>query len=132
MGLSPAQKVPLFASGDAATLQRCAPYLTALAKLSEVAIVERLPEDADAPVAVVGEIRLMLEVAIDVAAETARLAKEIARLEGEIAKAEAKLANERFIARAPAQVVAQEKQRLADFSATVGKLRPQLAKLAER
>ncbi|MDR1063914.1 MAG: valine--tRNA ligase [Azoarcus sp.] len=129
MGLSPAQKVPLFASGDAATLQRCAPYLTALAKLSEVAIVERLPEDADAPVAVVGETRLMLVVEIDIAAETSRLAKEIARLEGEITKAEAKLANERFIARAPAQVVAQEKQRLADFIATVEKLRPQFERL---
>ena len=129
MGLSPAQKVPLFASGGAETLRGCVPYLKALGKLSEVAIVERLPEDAKAPVAVVGEIRLMLEVAVDVAAETARLAKEIARLDAEIAKAEAKLANEGFIARAPAEIVEQEKRRLADFGATVGKLRPQLERL---
>jgi valyl-tRNA synthetase len=129
MGLSPAQKVPLFASGGAETLRGCVPYLKALGKLSEVAIVERLPEDAKAPVAVVGEIRLMLEVKIDVAAETARLAKEIARLDAEIAKAEAKLANEGFIARAPAEIVEQEKRRLADFGATVGKLRPQLERL---
>ena len=61
-----------------------------------------------------------------------RIAKEIARLEGEITKANAKLSNESFVARAPAAVVAQEKERLANFSATVDKLKPQLAKLAER
>jgi valyl-tRNA synthetase len=129
MGISPAQKVPLIASGDTEVLQRCARYLKALAKLSEVQIVEQMPEDANAPIAVVGEIRLMLKIEIDVAAETERLAKEISRLEGEIVKATAKLANESFVARAPAQVVEQEKKRLADFSATVEKLKPQLARL---
>ncbi|GHU29530.1 valine--tRNA ligase [Betaproteobacteria bacterium] len=129
MNLSPARKVPLIASGDAEALKRCAPYLMALAKLSEVQIVERLPEDANAPIAVVGEIRLMLKIEIDIAAETERLAKEIARLESEITKARAKLANESFVARAPAQVVEQEKKRLADFSATLEKLEPQLERL---
>jgi valyl-tRNA synthetase len=51
------------------------------------------------------------------------------RLEGEIAKANAKLGNESFVARAPAQVVAQEKERLTGFSATLEKLREQFAKL---
>ena len=129
MNLSPAQKIPLIASGDEATLARCAPYLTALARLSEVRIVEKLPEEAQAPVAVAGEIRLMLEVAIDIAAERERLGKEITRLEAEIAKAQAKLANESFLARAPAQVVEQEKKRLADFSSMAEKLKPQLERL---
>jgi valyl-tRNA synthetase len=121
--------VPLIASGDAELLKRCAPYLKSLAKLADVQIVEIMPEDANAPIAVVGETRLMFKIEIDVAAETERLTKEIARLEGEIVKANAKLSNESFVARAPAQVVEQEKKRLADFAATVEKLKPQLERL---
>ena len=129
MNLSPAQKVPLIASGNADELARFAPYLKALAKLSDMQIVEALPEDTNAPVAVVGETRLMLKIEIDIAAETERLTKEIVRIEGEIVKANAKLGNESFAARAPAQVVEQEKKRLADFVATVEKLKPQLERL---
>ena len=129
MGLSPAQRMPLLVAGGGAEMAEFAPILQALGKLSEVQIVDDLPADTPAPVAVAGETRLMLKVEIDPAAERERLKKEIDKLEKQIAIAQGKLANEGFTARAPAAVVEQEKQRVADFSATLEKLRPQLAKL---
>ncbi|WP_374535394.1 class I tRNA ligase family protein, partial [Chitinimonas taiwanensis] len=129
MNLGPAQKVPLFLEGKAEELAEFGPYLQLLGRVSEVQVVVQLPED-DAPVQVVGTTRLMLKVEIDKAAETARLSKEVARLEGEIAKATAKLANPAFADKAPAAVVEQERKRLADFGATVEKMKVQLLKLA--
>ena len=74
-------------------------------------------------------MQLMLQVEIDVAAERERLAKEIAKLETETEKARNKLANTGFVAKAPPLVVAQEKERLARFSASLEQMRAQLAKL---
>jgi valyl-tRNA synthetase len=130
MGISPASKVPLIAAGDASLLTAYAPYLKSLAKLESVEIVTDLPE-ADAPVMLAGDFKLMLKVEIDIAAEKERLGKEITRLQGEIAKANGKLNNESFVARAPAAVVEQEKARVAEFSASLEKLELQLSKLKQ-
>jgi valyl-tRNA synthetase len=129
MGLSPALRMPLLVADGGAEIAEFAPILQALAKLSEVQIVDDMPGNAVAPVAVVGETRLMLKVEIDVAAEKERLKKEIEKLEMQIANAQGKLSNDSFVARAPAAIVDQEKQRVADFTATLDKLKPQLAKL---
>jgi valyl-tRNA synthetase len=83
-----------------------------------------------APVAVVGEARLCLHMAIDIAAEKVRLGKEVARLEGELVKVHAKLANEAFVAKVPPAVLEQERKRQTEFTATLDKIRQQLARLA--
>ncbi|RZI62703.1 MAG: valine--tRNA ligase [Rubrivivax sp.] len=133
MGLSPSDRVPLLAGGDLSFLREAAPALKVLAKLQSVELIEDETafntQSAMSPVLVHGAARLALKVEIDVAAEQARIAKEIARLEGEVAKARAKLDNEGFVARAPAAVVEQERQRIADFSATVVRLKDQAARL---
>ncbi len=137
MNVSPATRLPLFVisaqAEEAAFLQRSAPVLQALAKLSEVRIFDNEASWAAAaqaaPVAVVGEARICLHMEIDLAAEKIRLGKEAARLEGEIVKAEGKLGNEAFVAKAPPAVIAQERKRVADFVATLAKLKDQLTRL---
>jgi valyl-tRNA synthetase len=131
MGISPQQKLPLYVAGDAKTTELFAPYLKPkpLAHLSDVHAVKDLPAE-DAPVAVAGEFRLMLHVEVDVAAERERIQKEMTRLEGEAAKSRAQLANESFTARAPEKIVAQMRERLAGFEATLEKLKQQLERLA--
>jgi valyl-tRNA synthetase len=128
MTLSPAQRVPMVIEGDAAVIDTLAPYISALGKLSDVSAVPALA-DADAPVALVGDMRLMLVVEIDKDEERARLSKEIARIRNEIAKAQGKLGNPSFVDKAPAAVVQQERTRLADFEAMLAKLEAQHARL---
>jgi valyl-tRNA synthetase len=124
--------VPLLAHGDP-FIAEAAPLLQALGKLSEVRVLQEQAAfeaaTANAPVSVVGAARVALHVEIDVAAERDRLSKEVARLEGEITKAQAKLGNESFVARAPAAVVAQERERLEGFTQTLDRLRAQLSRL---
>ena len=132
MSLSPAQRVPLLTQGDADFVGTTAPLLQALAKVSEVRCLDEaafVAATALAPVAVQGEVRLALHVEIDQAAERERLDKEIKRLQTEIAKAQGKLSNESFVARAPAAVVAQEKERLDEFTATLARVSEQRQRL---
>ena len=133
MNVSPATRLPLLAHGDADFIRAAAPVLKALAKLSDVRAFEDEAAWAAAaqaaPVALVGSTRLALHMQIDLAAERARLGKEAARLGAEIAKARTKLANEAFVARAPATVIAQENERLAQFSAALERLQGQLQRL---
>ena len=129
MNLSPAERVPLVVEGDTAKLTAYAPYLKALGKLSDVTFAQGSLENSGAPIAVVSNAKLMLKIEIDVVAERTRLSKEIARLEIEIAKGHGKLGNASFVERAPAQVVEQEKARLADFGNKLSTLQTQLKHL---
>ena len=133
MNVSPATRLPLYVVGDTAFMKAAGPVLQALAKLNEVRVFDDEAAWAAAaqaaPVAVVGDARMCLFMEIDVAAEKVRLGKEAARLENEITKAHGKLSNEAFVAKAPPAVIDQEKKRVADFSATLDKVREQLARL---
>jgi valyl-tRNA synthetase len=130
MNLSPAQRVPLLAAGARSVLEPCAPYILFLARLSDITFTGAELPKADAPIAVVQDYHLMLKIEIDRVAESERLRKEAQQLEGEITKAQTKLSNASFVERAPAQVVAQERERLANFTRTLETVQAQLKKLA--
>jgi valyl-tRNA synthetase len=74
-------------------------------------------------------VALPLEGVVDFELEAARLAKEVVRLESEVTKIDAKLANPDFVARAPEEVVEEQRERRADYADQVLKLRTAHARL---
>jgi len=129
MNISPAEKVPLIMIGNEEKIIGFKSYLLPLAKLDSIEIVNSF-EKIDAPVALVGDFKLMLNIEIDVEAEKIRLQKEITRIVMEVKKAEGKLSNKAFIEKAPDEVVAQEKERLKIFTTELSKYEEQLSRLA--
>jgi valyl-tRNA synthetase len=129
--IAPSKALPvLFAEGgsrDQQYLERNRHYLTALARaesLTWLAIGTGAPESA---MGLVGQMKVLVPLGafINRDEELARLRKEIEKFEKELAKANAKLANGDFVARAPAQVVEQEKERVRQFEQSLAKLRAQ-------
>ena len=129
MNISPAEKVPLIMIGNEEKIMGFKSYLLPLAKLDSIEIVNSF-EKIDAPVALVGDFKLMLNIEIDVEAEKIRLQKEITRIIMEVKKAEGKLSNKAFVEKAPDEVVAQEKERLKTFTIELSKYEEQLSRLA--
>jgi valyl-tRNA synthetase len=76
-----------------------------------------------------GQVFIPLEGIVDLSAEKERLTKEIAKLEAEIETVLKKLGNESFVARAPAAIVAEHRQREKDFATKLVQLRERVAGL---
>ena len=128
MGIAPSARVPMYLAEFDPALEGHVAGISALARLSEIRFVAKLPAE-DAPVAITSVAKLMLHVEVDRDAERARLAKEIERVESDLAKTQAQLDRPSFVERAPAEVVAEARKRLADLQARRTDLRGQLGKL---
>ena len=134
MGIAPGKAVPLlWCSAGAEDRARLAALDASLRFLARLDSIDMLEGEASASAtALVGELQVFIPLAglIDLEAEKARLAKELKRIETEIGKCQGKLASDTFVANAPAAVVEQERQRLADWQAQQTALAAQLQKLA--
>jgi valyl-tRNA synthetase len=130
--LPPSKKLPALIVGGERTgmLKEQAAILTSLAGLDPAAltITEKAGEKPEGAVSlVVGavEIHLTLAGAVDAAAERQRLEKELAEADSQISRLE-KLLGGDFAGKAPAQVVAREREKLAAYRQTADKIRAQL------
>ena len=128
MNISPANKIPLALSGNKKELEEYLPYLIGLAKLSDAEITSDLP-NKDAPVAIINDYKIMLNIEVDKEAEAIRLKKEIEKVDIDLNKAGIKLSNENFVSKAPKEIIKQEKERLSKFSEHKDRLVQQLKKL---
>jgi valyl-tRNA synthetase len=89
---------------------------------------DNAPESA---IALVGDMKILIPMAglIDKAAELARLAKEIQRIENELPRIEGKLSNAAFVDKAPPEVIAKEREKLAGLQSALNNLNEQQAKI---
>jgi valyl-tRNA synthetase len=133
MNVPAGAKIPLvITSGAKAVKDRAARHeetIKRLARLDTVSFAKAAPKGAALIVAGQTTAALPLEGIIDMGAERARLAKEIGRAEGDIAKIDAKLANEQFVAKAPAEVVEENRERKAELTVLAKRLKTALARI---
>ncbi|MEX0605195.1 valine--tRNA ligase [Marinobacter sp.] len=119
MNISPAKKIPVLLRGehqnDRRRMTENRQFLSSLAKLDTIDWLS----DGEAPMSaaqLVGDTEILVPMAglIDKRAELARLDKELERLHKEIGRLQGKLNNEKFTAKAPAEVVEKEVEKLRD------------------
>jgi valyl-tRNA synthetase len=113
-------RIPMVLTGAEAVagpLARNGALIQRLARLSEIALADQAPKGAITLAMEDCAINLPLAGVIDVAAEQARLDKALAKLAKEIGGLEGKLGNEKFLANAPEEVVAEQRERLAGAQA---------------
>jgi valyl-tRNA synthetase len=121
MNIPPATLTALVLSGASTETKERAPrwngVIKRMARLSDISFADRAPEGS-VQLLVRGEVAsLPLKGVIDLSAEKARLDKELAKADADIKRVDAKLANEKFVANAPEEVVEEEKEKREAASA---------------
>lgn len=124
-------RVPEAEADEVAQLEAHRDYFTRLAKVREVTVGVGLERPKASAVVVVGryEVYVPLAEVIDLAQERARLEKEIQQKERFLLSIQQKLRNIQFLEKAPAEVVARERQKAQDVQAELERLRANLAAL---
>jgi valyl-tRNA synthetase len=109
----------------------CEPLVKRLAKVESIIWLDPAATPPANALALVGSLKVMVPLAglIDLGAERERLRKEVTRLEGEISRVNGKLSNQKFVANAPADVVAKERDKATDAELKLTALRQQLGAL---
>jgi valyl-tRNA synthetase len=126
MNIAPATLTPLVLAGASAqTMERAGRWnevVRRMARLSDISFAASAPEGA-VQLLVRGEVAaLPLKGVIDFSAEKARLDKELAKAEADIKRVDAKLANEKFVANAPEDIVEEEKEKREAAAARKSKI----------
>jgi len=119
----------LFVADGGGAAGRYAPYAAAFRALARTAVRFEGAPDAEATVVLAPGGRLEVAAVVDKAEEVARLEQQLGKIAAEISRGQAKLANEGFTGRAPAAVVAKERDKLAAHVADGDELAARLAHL---
>ena len=133
MNIPPATQLPLVLAGasaqTAARARNWSEFVQRLARVSAISYADAPPQGS-VQLVIRGEVAaLPLKGVIDLAAEAARLAKEMAKADADIARVDAKLNNANFVARAPEEVVEEEKEKREEAQARKAKIAEAMERL---
>jgi valyl-tRNA synthetase len=133
MNISPATPMPLMLAGVSADTRaragRWGEFLKRLARLGDITFADAPPQGS-VQLLVRGETAaLPLKGVVDLAAERARLEKEMSKVEADIKRVDAKLGNAQFLARAPEEVVEEEREKRDEAQARQQKIIEALERL---
>ena len=137
MNINPSRRIPVLlrgaSAGDRACLGSHRPYLERLAGIDSITVLEANETAPQSATALVGELTVLVPMAglIDAGAEAERLHKLLARAEADLGKVRARLANQSFVANAPAAVVETERARQAELERTSASLATQIERVRE-
>jgi valyl-tRNA synthetase len=135
MNVPPAAIAPLvvIGAGEAARarFQRHDQAIKRLARIGEISLADAAPKGSAQMVLGEATVCLPLGSLIDLKSEAARLQKKVAQVTEEIARLHKKLSNEKFVANAPEDVVAAEREKLAEYSESQSRLATALERVRE-
>jgi valyl-tRNA synthetase len=135
VGIPVAARVPLVVAGAAEATRRKiaanAAQIAILARTEAVRFADAPPPRSVQFVVREATIAIPVEGLADIDGARARLEKEIARIDGEIARLDRKLANEKFLVKAPPEVVEADREKRADYAAERARLDAALKRVRE-
>ena len=137
MEVPPSKQIAVILSCDSEASQLLMNHnesaIISLARISDLAIGHGIEKPKDASIQVAGDVQIYvpLKGLIDVAAEEERLLKEIGKIDKEIEMFSKKLESPAFVDRAPAEIVAKERQKLTDVNGKKLVLEESLGKIRE-
>ncbi len=137
MNINPSKRIPVLLQGASAEDRACLashrPYLERLAGIDSITMLDANETAPQSATALVGELTVLVPMAglIDAGAEADRLHKLLARAEADLGKVRARLANQSFVANAPAAVVETERARQGELERTTASLTTQLERVRE-
>ena len=135
MNIAPGKPLPVLlqngSEADRDYLSNNTVYLQKLGRLESITWLNSDDATPESAIALIGEMKILIPMAglIDKAAELARLEKEIQKINNDLPRVEGKLSNPTFIDKAPAEVIAKEKAKLADLRSTLNNLEQQHARI---
>ena len=135
MNIAPGKPLPVLlqnsTTSDLAFLKTSKEYLLKLGRIESITLLDANETAPESAMSLIGEMKILIPIAglIDKDAEIARLEKEILKIQKELPRIEGKLNNPKFIDKAPEEVIAKEKEKLAVLHSSQRSLEEQLVKI---